>query len=491
MRIYTLDNKGLTEEQIAVTFAMTSRSPDPFDEISERVSEAKAADFNEKWVVDYGHASVAEHAVVHLAVEDISRLACDSIENNRLASYTEKSSRYQVIGKDSFHVPSELDHDLNLKQYYIKKCNHIFQIYHELIEECIDKLKLDNPPLEKESNSAYHLRLRRIATDACRGVLPAATLTNVGITANARTLEYAISKLLSSNLYETINIGETIHTTALNETPTLIKYAKANPYLMPDEIDSNWILTGDENSNYVSKYFNSDNQVIVCSFDPTAINQIAMMLSFRMSQIDFNSIVYNIHKDSYIVEFDPQQVYNVSSDEVDKGLYDSYVTSEFAARIIKYVLDQMGPHDSPPREFEIADYMLWLKMDYGALREFRRHRMQSPIFRPLTVDLGVNIPTTIYETDLTKKFLEATAIAGELYHKLGNDMHYNIAQYAVTHTHYQEVVTHLNLRELYHIFKLRTSDKAHESIRVPMKEALNKLSAIHPVLFEPLMKSVR
>ena len=65
-RIYPLDPRKLTEEQLAVAFAMTSRSPDSFDVIAERVTEEKAADFHERWVLNYGHASVAEHAVVVL-----------------------------------------------------------------------------------------------------------------------------------------------------------------------------------------------------------------------------------------------------------------------------------------------------------------------------------------------------------------------------------------------------------------------------------------
>ena len=78
-RVYPLDPRALTEEQIAVAFAMTSRRPEPFDEIAQQVSEATAADFHERWVLGYGHASVAEHAVVHLAVENISRLACGRV----------------------------------------------------------------------------------------------------------------------------------------------------------------------------------------------------------------------------------------------------------------------------------------------------------------------------------------------------------------------------------------------------------------------------
>ncbi len=78
-RVYPLDAHDLSEEQIAVAFAMTSRRPEPFDEIAEQVSQEKAADFHERWVLGYGHASVAEHAVVHLAVENVSRLACDTL----------------------------------------------------------------------------------------------------------------------------------------------------------------------------------------------------------------------------------------------------------------------------------------------------------------------------------------------------------------------------------------------------------------------------
>ena len=82
-RIYPLDAHDLTEEQIAVAFAMTSRRPEAFDEIAKQVSQEKAADFHERWVLGYGHGSVAEHAVVHLAVENVSRLACDTLEDNR------------------------------------------------------------------------------------------------------------------------------------------------------------------------------------------------------------------------------------------------------------------------------------------------------------------------------------------------------------------------------------------------------------------------
>ena len=193
-RIYPLSPRDLTEEQIAVTFAMTSRRPEPFDEIAGEVSEQRAADFNERWVVGYGHASVAEHAVLHLAVENISRLAADALEDNRLASYTEKSSRYQVIDADSFHIPQELDDHPARRGEYVTACRGLFTAYHEMLDGVSVHLRTQLPQHGDERDSAYALRVRRLATDACRAILPAATLTNVGLTANARTLEHAITK---------------------------------------------------------------------------------------------------------------------------------------------------------------------------------------------------------------------------------------------------------------------------------------------------------
>ena len=211
-RVYPLDAHDLTEEQIAVAFAMTSRRPEAFDEIAEKVSQEKAADFHERWVLGYGHSSVAEHAVVHLAVENVSRLAVDSLEDNRLASYTEKSSRYQVMPGDYYYVPRELDDYSDLKKEYEEACQALFQGYFKLIDGCVEYLRETTPRIATERDGAFNGRISRIATDHCRAVLPAATLTNVGVTANARTLEHAISKLASSDLLEEQSLGAVSYT---------------------------------------------------------------------------------------------------------------------------------------------------------------------------------------------------------------------------------------------------------------------------------------
>ena len=429
--------------------------PDPFDVIAQRVSEEKAADFHERWVLGYGHASVAEHAVVHLAVENISRLACDGLEDNRLASYTEKSSRYQVIDADCFHTPAELADHPALRREYETTCRHLFAVYQQLIDGCIEYLRGVHPQRGRESDSAYHLRLRRIATDGCRSVLPAATLTNVGVTANARTLEHGISKLMSSELAEERQLGEAVREQGRAVTPTLIKYADEVPYLkqrpqVQRSLQSIW-QKAKKNPCRRSK-----------SALPTMTNRPRKSWRRRCCTER------------------PSWTTRRSGDRVQA------MTAEQRQRVIDDSLSGIGTHDAPPRELEVVDYTFEFLLDYGAFREFRRHRMQTYLPQPLTVAHGVRIPSVITDAGLDTLFADATGAAERTFNRISEEVSPVVAQYIVTHAHNRRLLSKLNLRECYHLFKLRTSQMAHESIREPMLEALRLVSEVHPQFFRHL-----
>ena len=454
-RVYPLDARLLTEEQIAVAFAMTSRRAEPFDEIAQEVSEASAADFHERWVLGYGHASVAEHAVVHLAVENISRLACDGLEDNRLASYTEKSSRYQVMEPGYFHPPSELADHPTLRQEYEKTCQQLFDVYQKLIEGCLEYLRGVLRQRSRESDSAYHLRLRRIATDGCRAVLPASTLTNVGITANARTLEHAISKLMSSELEEERSLGEAVREQGRAITPTLIKYADMVEYLARRPQARRELA---ELLDCHAEQGDSLTEVLLVHWDAQAEEKLAATLLYAASGLDYPAVWQQAQA----------------------------MTSEERQRIIDESLSGLGPHDAPPRELEVVNYTFEFLMDYGAFREFRRHRMQTYIPQPLTVAHGVRTPSVIADAGLEELFADATRAAETSFQRIHDSVSPTVAQYVVTHAHNRRLLSKMNLRECYHLFKLRTSPMAHESIRAPMQEALRLVTEKHPQLFRQL-----
>lgn len=448
-RVYPLSPRDLSEEQLAVAFAMTSRRPEPFDEIAEKVTQEKAADFHERWVLGYGHASVAEHAIIHLAVENLSRLACDALEDNRLASYTEKSSRYQILSSGYYHIPRELENDSTLDKVYRGVCDKLFNTYEEMLNGVQDHLRVVRPQNENERESAYGLRLRREATDSCRFMLPAATLTNVGVTINARSLEHAITKLLSSNLVEERELGEELKTNGRETTPTLIKYADFN--------------------QYISSVQDRQREHAIPRTEGETSGDVAARLVHYDIEAELKLVAALIYKYSGIP-------YEESWRQAKEMLPDA------RAEVISSCLQDLGPHDSPVRELELVDYTFELVMDYGAYREFKRHRMQSYIPQPLTVAHGWIVPPLIQEAGLEPQFNRSIRDAEEGFYRLYETMPH-IAPYLATHAHNRRILTKVNLRECYHLFKLRTHSQAHFSIRWVMEKALRVVMELHPQLF--------
>ena len=456
-RVYPLDAHQLTEEQIAVAFAMTSRRPEPFDEIAEQVSQEKAADFHERWVLGYGHASVAEHAVVHLAVENVSRLACDALEDNRLASYTEKSSRYQVIDHGHYHFPQELDSHRYLAQEFHQAVQSLFHTYRRLIDGSMAHLRSVDQQRPNERDTAYTMRLRRIATDHCRAILPAATLTNVGVTANARVLENAISKLLSSSLAEERDLGNDLRSQGRTITPTLIKYADENPFLksaaqQQTQLASEHVSDGQPFSNQPFRV-----AARLVDWDPGAQEKLAAALLYRASHLDYAHVLRQTQ----------------------------VLGAEKQAEIINSCIAELGPHDSPGREFELVNYTFEFTMDYGAYREFKRHRMLTYLPQPLTVARGHRVPPLITKGGLSGEFTAALETTETCFRRVFQ-VSPLVAQYLVTHAHYRRVLAKINLRECYHLFKLRSSRLAHFSIREPVLEAMKLAIGVHPQFFRHL-----
>ena len=448
-RVYVMDNRSLSEEQIAVTFAMTSRNPEPFDEIAQEVSEARAAGFSERWVIGYGHSSVAEHAVLHLAVENVSRLACDTILSNRLASYTEKSSRYQVIAPNAFHVPTELNDTPSLRAEYLATCQLLMLRYSNLVEQLQQHLAINYEQRAGETDNAYTLRLRRAATDAARSLLPAATLTNIGMTINARSLEHAISKLLSGQLQEQHEIGKALLTTGEAVTPTLIRHAGRNDWLTPSAPSPAAAKASTPTGNSPAR---------LVKHDPHAVRDLVTAFLMRR------------HPD-----YDHAQRVAAAMNDAEQF------------ELLDEMLAGMARYDSPPREFELIHYTFQLAMDYGALREFRRHRMQTVISPPLTIQHGYDIDPLIVGAGLADTVKETIGRLGQAHGRIAEHSP-SVAQYLVTHAHRQLILCDLNLRECYHLFQLRTSPNAHRAIREPVIAMMAEIERIHPRLLQWLQK---
>ncbi|MDP3244707.1 MAG: FAD-dependent thymidylate synthase [bacterium] len=444
-KIYALE--GLKPEVKAVTFAKCSRSPESFAEIAAELTDEKSAQFHEKWVVGYGHSSVAEHAILSLAVENVSILATKIIEDNRLASYTEKSTRYQIFDRNCYYKPAKIMAS-PLGPLYEKTLDGVFDTYAALQEPMTDFIIKKYPKQPEESEKLYAVVNKARVCDNLRYLLPVATLTNLGMTINARSLEHAIVKFLSHSLEEIKEIGAEMKEQGLKITPTLIKFANENNYLK--ELP---VITEKWAKEFLSVTPEPALAVEIVSFDPEAEEKIVAALLYPAANLPYKQMLAQVKK-------------------MEKSEREKFIDE---------VLSKRGPYDEPPRELEHLYYTFDILMDYGAFRDIQRHRMCTQTSQSLSVIHGYDTPLEIVEAGLEKPYKEAMEKSTELYQKMCSDFPQE-AQYAVLLAFRKRTLFTWNLRELHHFISLRSGLKGHISYRRVAQACWQKINELHPVL---------
>ena len=442
--IYLLSPRALSPETIAVAFAKTSRSPESFREIAAELSDEKSAQFHEKWVVGYGHASVAEHAVLHLAFENVSRVAIETIEGNRLASYTEKSTRYQKWGMDDFTIPPELEGH-PLREEFIATVRLLFSTYAESLEPTKNLIVERTPRRENESDEAYDRRIRSQYVDRCRFLLPAAANANVGMTANARVIEMTIRKMLSHPLEEVRQIGEKMKEVSKAETPTLVKYADSNEYVMET-------VKGLEGQTF-NVQRSTSNWCSLIDYDKDGEDKVFAAALYRFNEVPFEDALAHVKS----------------------------LGSEERAALAESLLKRLTRYDVPLRELEYCNYTFDLVMDQGAYAEFKRHRMMTQTPQRLSTRLGYTTPHLITESGFGSRYEAAMQAAIQMYEKL-HAINPDVAQYIVPNAFNRRVLAQFNLREAFAFCQLRSAANAHFSIRRVAQKMYEEMNRVHPLL---------
>src|SRR5467141_3123267 len=172
--------------------------------VDDMVAVRRAEEFYERVLVGYGDDSVAELAGAHVAIERTSTLAAKALEDSRIGiSPLEKSTRYVRFdrpgpdGRYLYHRGSELAHPA-----YEPACDALFHAYSRLIEPLTQSIRERFPIENGETDRAWKSATRAKALDMLRGLLPAGTLTNLGLFGNGRAFEYLITKMAAHDLPE-------------------------------------------------------------------------------------------------------------------------------------------------------------------------------------------------------------------------------------------------------------------------------------------------
>ncbi len=453
--------RNLPEEVVAVLFAYYSRSREDLrsnlrkllDDQELSVVDAatptgpllstaqdKARAFHEKWVVGYGHSSVAEHAVVHLAVENCSIVAAKALEEARLAAYTEKSTRY--VRFDAGTLVTDLALPPELAGRYISTAQHLLKVYTGLLDVVENRLFVRHPVPAGTNPKAHAATLRAHACDLLRGMLPAGVPTNVGITANARVLEQHISKLLGSPLAEVRRIAEALRDEGRTVVPTLLKYTA--PRAHRDEALRR-VLHAHGALHPIGR--DNPDDVTLIDRSPEPLRTLATAIQCELFDTPWN--------DAWSGALDPAHA---------RGIVDAYLADR-------------GPHDAPLRALEQVGFRFEIVCDYGAWRDLQRHRLVSATTPRLTAREGYHLSPELDALGVGRDVRAALDTVPPVYEEIAATHPWE-AQYLVPLAFRVRYLVSMNLRELFHFTELRSARQGHPAYR-RVAQAVARLALDH------------
>jgi thymidylate synthase ThyX len=472
--IYTVGN--IPEEVIAVIFAYVSRSPKSFrDNImtviqEEQLGRERASKFHEKWVLNYGHASVAEHAAVHIGIERVSRLFSSLLElSNEYLSFTEYSQRYQKPEKGDFYVPEEISKIPSLLSEYVKLNNELYDTYTKINDNLFEFLKMSSPVPDGKEEKAHLRAIEKIAFEDARYALTLATLTNLGLTANARAIEDTLTKLLSNKYTEARRRAKEIKEEVRFSVPTLVKYADENKYIKE---------TNQQLDHIASSYFNSvrGNKRGVPGVklldwtgkdmpnaEESAIMKMVNVILFEHSDLGYEGI-----------EISTKQ------NDLQNNLL-----------ILRKAIENLGKFDNPINTFRLINYEAEFTISEACWHQLLRHRRVNWFYKDPSVSNGITIPPNIEESGSSELLEEATTSSEALFEKLMNENLGQVASYVVTNAHNRRVLGNFDLWELYHLINLRMSEGAQWDIKNVVGLLAKEVGKYHPNLVEPALKRVK
>jgi thymidylate synthase ThyX len=415
----------------------------------DMVAVRRAEEFYERVLVGYGDDSVAELAGAHVAVERVSTLAAKALEDNRIGiSPLEKSTRYVRFdrpgpdGRHLYHRGPELAHPA-----YEAAADALFKTYSELIEPLTVSIREKFPFEEGETDRAWKSATRAKALDMLRGLLPAGTLTNLGLFGNGRAFEYLITKMAAHDLPECRRIAADLHRELDLVIPSFVKRALDERYGAPAAERMARIRT--ETAGMVVRAGRAGNgpSVSLLEHDPDAERKVVAAALFPHSDAGWKEL-----------SGDP-------------------------AAVLETILgDRTNRRQRAPRALEHAQYAFEIVANFAAYRDLHRHRMLSQDRQLLGTALGYDCPGGLAEFGMEGRFRSAIDAAAAAHVRLERDAGPALAQYVVPLAFRVRWTFRVNLREIYHLCELRTTPQGHPDYRWVAQEMFRLVSDVHPRL---------
>lgn len=448
----------------------------------------RGQEFYERVLLEYGDDSVAELGEAQVAIEWISNIAAKNIEDHRIGlSYLEKSSRYVAFDrKINGHYKYCREENIMQSPFadqYIQACDYAFDVYskniqpmqkfisetepidHFLFFDFISKQETaySNLKNQKDIESAqrvYNSTIKSKTLDALRGLLPASTLTNLGITGNGRALEYLLSTMFASSLKEMKTLASQLHAELDLVIPAFIRRAndKYGQALQAYLTDTRSTVT--ELAHYHIKNIKVDKNpysVKLLNYEDNCEAEIKVASAILYEQADGQSLEKISQYIRSLPAYDRKKI------------------------IQTYTKLRANRRQRPGRAFEMVEYTFEMFTNFGMFRDLHRHRILTMERQLLSTRHGYDIPAEIIKLGIDKDFKDCMYKCNEVYEMISRK-YPTEAQYVVNLAYKYPYFVKLNLREACHMIELRTIPQGHPDYRKVCQKMYKQIKHVHPML---------
>lgn len=420
-------------------------------EIDATAGLARAEQLYQKVFFEYGDDSVAQLGGAHLACEQVSNVLSKVIEWGRLMSYLEQSTRYldfadRTAGRYRYYRPPELLMS-PLGTRYVGEMDKTFTEYGELWKHMNTYLRAEFPKSGADSDFVYLQAIKAKVCDSLRGMLPAATLTNVGIYGNGQAFEYLLLRMRAHPLAESRNYAEMMLEELRKAIPSFLRRVDVEDRGMAW---SAYLSDTRESMEATADHlFGIDNQTGVSNS-----NQVPAQVRL----VDFNPDGEKDFLTAALFPYSQKTMQELTAEIDTMGADDKLALAR------SYMGERRNRRHRPGRALELPVYRFEVLCDYGAFRDLQRHRMLTIEWQQLGCDHGYAMPEHVAAAGAENTFRRTMERSASLYEDI-MEVAPAEASYAVSLAYNIRFYMQMNAREAMHLTELRSMASGHESYR--------------------------
>jgi thymidylate synthase ThyX len=424
----------------------------------ERGEGERARALYERIFIGYGDDSVAQLGGAHIACEWASNVLTKILQRPRIAGYLEQSTRYIQYDRPVDGLGNRYYRDPSFGPEYADSMDSLFRSYSEGLRVVSRWAAEEFPRANGESAAAHARAVGAKALDLVRGLLPASSLSHVGIYASGQTYEQLLLHLFAHPLAEARAYGQMI----LGELEAV----------MPSFVAR--VPRPDRGGRWVEYLRERERRAL----------SVAERLGVREREEENAPSVRLLRVDGSEEELLAALLFEASTggEEATLEAVRGLAESERTALLAELMGGRENRRHRPGRGLEALRYRFEIISDYGAFRDLQRHRMLTIQWRPLSPDLGADIPAELQAAGFADQYAEALELSRTEYERLRDRGFVDEAMYALCFAYRIRYVLDLNAREAMHLVELRSGLEGHPAYRAVAHEMRRLIGEVHPAV---------